>query len=919
MAARPQKIFVSYAHSSDQHKQRVADLVATLRQHGLMVMVDTDVTTPQGPPEGWPRWMKRRIAEADWILIFFDETYRRRFDGLEEPDKGLGATWEGAIITHQLYRESTQNERFIPLLADDGQADLIPDELFGATRYSIPRDAAKLAQSLVRTGNPPVEGNNPNPTGSAPSEPARISRPRLRHGAERLFGRDGELKALDEAWKNPATHVVTIVAWGGVGKTSLVAEWMARQSAVGWQGFERVFDWSFYSQGTQEQGAASGDAFVAEALRFFGDPAMADSARSPSDKGARLAELVAERRSLLVLDGLEPLQYPPGPMAGRLKDPAIEKLLKGLARKNPGLCIVTTRVSVADLASSRDTTAPEWSLETLSEEAGAALLHKAGACRAWASAIGPDDAELKTASREVLGHALTLNILGRYLAKAHRGDIRHRDRVKFTESDAKVQGGHAFRTLAAYETWLADGGEDTVRALAILRLLGLFDRPASAGCLTALRADPPIAGLTEPLMGLTEDDWNLAVSCLTDCGLASPAPDGSALDAHPLIREHFATQLRQGKLEAWRAAHKRLYEHLKDTTEDQPDTIEGLQPLYQAVSHACQADLHQEARDEIYFRRILRGKESYSWSMLGAIGADLGAVSCFFDRPWTHLAPGLRESSNAWLLSAAAFCLRAIGRLTEALQPMRAGLDMHVNQEEWQNAAIAAGNLSELGMTLGDVAGALRDAEVSVAHADRSGNVFHRIGQRTGLGDALHQAGRREEALTQFRQGETMQAERQRGYPLLYSVQGARYCDLLLAECCRESEQRARKTLKWAEQNEATLLTIALDHLTLGRAAMYRAAMTDSKSERAETLGAARRELAAAVDGLRTSAQLDELPKGFLSRAWLRAVEGDEKGARADLDEAWEIAERGPMPLHMADVLLYRARLFRDRKALEDA
>ena len=32
--------------------------------------------------------------------------------------------------------------------------------------------------------------------------------------------------------------------------------------------------------------------------------------------------------------------------------------------------------------------------------------------------------------------------------------------------------------------------------------------------------------------------------------------------------------------------------------------------------------------------------------------------------------------------------------------------------------------------------------------------------------------------------------------------------------------------------------------------------------------------------------------------------------AQRDLDEAWEIAERGPMPLHMADIHLYRARLF---------
>ena len=64
---------------------------------------------------------------------------------------------------------------------------------------------------------------------------------------------------------------------------------------------------------------------------------------------------------------------------------------------------------------------------------------------------------------------------------------------------------------------------------------------------------------------------------------------------------------------------------------------------------------------------------------------------------------------------------------------------------------------------------------------------------------------------------------------------------------------------------------------------------------------------------------MTELPRGLLTRQWLRFLQGDESGARADLDEAWEIAERGPMRLFMADVQLTRARLFRDREALEAA
>ena len=45
----------------------------------------------------------------------------------------------------------------------------------------------------------------------------------------------------------------------------------------------------------------------------------------------------------------------------------------------------------------------------------------------------------------------------------------------------------------------------------------------------------------------------------------------------------------------------------------------------------------------------------------------------------------------------------------------------------------------------------------------------------------------------------------------------------------------------------------------------------------------------------------------------------DPDEARRLLAEAQQIAERGPMPLYLADVHLHRARLFRDRTALVEA
>ncbi len=753
---------------------------------------------------------------------------------------------------------------------------------------------------------------------------------RLHHGAEHLFGRDEELAALDQIASDPAKKILTIVAFGGVGKTSLVIEWMGRQAAKNWGGFDRVFDWSFFSQGTREQGGASAEGFVAEALRFFGDEAIAQSAASAWDKGARLAQLVAQRRTLLVLDGVEPLQHPPGPLAGELKDPALATLLKGLARSNSGLCIVTTRERVADLSPFRDTTVPEWQLHHLSIPAGVELLKTLG--------VRGTSAEFQQLVERVKGHALTLNLLGRYLAKAHGGDIRKSDQVKFEKADAATQGGYAFKTIGAYERWLSEGGEDGARQLAVLRLLGLFDRPADVGCMAALRGKPVIADLTEPLVGLDEEDWNLTLSSLSDCGLVSLQIDQSeignrqsTIDAHPLIREYFAKQLREKKPESWRGAHRRLYEHLCETTKegDEP-TLEDLQPLYQAVAHGCLAGLQENARAKVYVARILLRGEYYSMKKLGALGSDLGAIASFFETPWSRVSPALTEANQAWMLNEAATRLRAQGRLADAVEPMRAGLEMRIKQEVWSSAARIASNLSELKLMLGEIVQAIANAEKSVSYADRSDDVFMREVTRTVHADALQQAGHRTEAEAAFCDAEEMGAQRQPDYPLLYSLRGFRYCDLLLAspertawqtilDCggkreydagalnaCIAVSQRAAKIFEWV--SGATLLDIALNHLTQCCVLFYEAILKDSSLDRCWS------PLQNAVTGLRRAGQQQYLPLGLFTRAWLGFLEGDTGGARTDLDEAREIAERGPMRLHMANIHLYRARLFHSVK-----
>ncbi len=384
----------------------------------------------------------------------------------------------------------------------------------------------------------------------------------------------------------------------------------------------------------------------------------------------------------------------------------------------------------------------------------------------------------------------------------------------------------------------------------------------------------------------------------------------------------------QGRSDAWRAAHRRLYEHLCKHKEGDQPTLEDLQPLYQAVAHGCQAGLQQEAYDKVWVARVRHGNEYYSTKKLGVFGSDLGATACFFDQPWNRVSQTLTERTQGVLLNEAAYRLRGLGRLTESLELMRGGIEFAAKLNDWRNASAGASNLSELELTLGEVAGAVGDAEQSVTYADRSGDASRRMSSRTTHADALHQAGRRTEAETRFREAEQIQQEMQPDYPLLCTLQGFQYCDLLLAVAeqaawrlvqsskliseCRAVSQRTAQTLKWVRDGNLSLLPIALDHLTLGRAALYEAILSKSEIQNPKS------EIEQAVSGLRRASQQDEFPKALLTRVWLRFLTGACTGpesAQADLDEAWEIAERGPMRLFMADIHLYRARLFGNPKS----
>jgi hypothetical protein len=343
--------------------------------------------------------------------------------------------------------------------------------------------------------------------------------------------------------------------------------------------------------------------------------------RTAWEKGERLAKLIAHRRTLLVLDGLEPLQNPPGPQEGRLHEPSLQALLRELAAFNKGLCVITTRLPVADIADHESTSALRRELEQLSGDSGAKLLRALG--------VEGHEAELRSASDEFGGHCLALTLLGSYLTDACNGDIRRREEVSARLAHDVRQGAHARKVMESYQTWFGQGPE-----LSVLRMLGLFDRPADEKALGALLKPPGIRGLTESLTDLSLTEWRTILARLRRARLiAGQDPHNPGhLDMHPLVREYYGEQLRSLRTDAWNECNRRLFNYYRALAPPLPESFRDMEPLFLAVICGCNAGLFREALHDVYIPRIQRGDAFFAAKVLGARGALLSVVVHFFER-----------------------------------------------------------------------------------------------------------------------------------------------------------------------------------------------------------------------------------------------------------------------------------------------
>jgi hypothetical protein len=434
-------------------------------------------------------WDKRLVGGKDW-----QGQLRTKIKNARK----VVALWSAAASQSEVVAWEMSiahgDGKLVPLWLDDTSPKSVFAKLHHLATTDFETEAAAILEAL---GIDPSE--KPVVVGAA----SRLSQDDiwlegLPSGTRHLFGRDEELRTLLDAWASggtgadPAkkTNAVVLSAIGGAGKSALLRRFLDALEEKGFAGAAEVYGWSAYSQGSGDNRNADADGFISRALRFFGHDMDAKPITDPVERGRMLARLVRAQRTLLVLDGLEPLQDLPHVNKGRLKDRGLQALVTSLARENPGLLVITWRQELPELAQARRPTIINHELDSLDERAGAGLLKHLG--------VHGRERELMAAVTEVGGHALSVSLLGTYLSAVSAGDVAKRDTLRFFdlvdkegESAHDRQAKRANRIIDAYvERFEALPSEETGTERLILSLIGLFDRPAEADALAAVLGRP---------------------------------------------------------------------------------------------------------------------------------------------------------------------------------------------------------------------------------------------------------------------------------------------------------------------------------------------------------------------------------------------------------------------------------------------
>jgi hypothetical protein len=108
------RVFISYAHDDERHKDDVLELARFLTTRGIQVELDTWRTATR---RDWPAWATDRITTADYVLVIASPRYRQVGDGNAAADLHRGVQHETAVLRDRLHGDrATWLPKLLPIV-----------------------------------------------------------------------------------------------------------------------------------------------------------------------------------------------------------------------------------------------------------------------------------------------------------------------------------------------------------------------------------------------------------------------------------------------------------------------------------------------------------------------------------------------------------------------------------------------------------------------------------------------------------------------------------------------------------------------------------------------------------------------------------------------------------------------------------
>ena len=790
-------IFLSYSREQLTFAEGLVRELRNRRIKGRMLRVFWDQDLLGG--DNWRLHLSKAIYSSRFLLAVFSEDYLHSETG----------QWECvlAAIEDPLNRD----RKVIPLLYSAeppkalGLSHVQWIDFREATQPGNPAFKAAVARLLraLRT----KKQNQPSGAGKT------ISGRKLLHAVPldpAFVGRKKEFAEIDEAWNASHVHAVSIIGWGGFGKSVLARHWIEGMSARGPRTRQpnRVFWWSFYRN-------ASLDAFVEVALPFFSGSRDAARTGSLDARFDQLLTALGQQRSILVLDGLEEMQHgQEGDYFGLCRDYLLGCLLNRICEGEAGetFCVLTSRLPVTDLRSfaGGDHHIIDLEQRPLTAVDSRLLLRNHG--------VRGTDEQLDEICTDHGYHPLALATLATLLARYFNGDAK---RIGDMPALSAPKGGltdkyKLRRTLTWYLSLL------TPAEVALLRAVSVFRRGAPRASLSSLLADLAAKLQILPEESAASSDFALRALCahLEQLRLLRHDRDTDVYTMHPLPKDFFeGTTPRRLR----RQMHEMLFVALCSEAPANPDTLVGMAPLIEAVYHGCRCGRAVEALQ--VFRERIERKEGYLTKVLCAWDAKVEMCSLFFSgRRFGGSCFLESPEQRGHLLNAAGFAHMNLGQPQKALPLFDRALEAYRPGRFDGDSGQVLRNKSDSFLRMGELLLAKGSAEESLkldasSKSQQSGLGY--LGYSCALlGDSAGAVESFDRACALF------------GREWLPPVRGVQHVEsLVMMGKMDEALTRALAMLKWTQEQDV-IFSLAECHRVLGL--LYRElALRDGSSQRA--------------------------------------------------------------------------------------